>query len=102
MDNPGKTVQKSKHARPSIRKQRTTIVTSLLGGKIRLLRHNDHAMLYARAYIQGRYVSMRTMETSIRGASKVAEDWYFELETRVRQGDQLHEPVPTARVLLLL
>jgi hypothetical protein len=93
MDNLVKAVSRSKRARPSIRKQRTTIVTTLLGGKLRLLRHNDHAMLYARAYIQGRYVSTRTMETSIRGASKVAEDWYFDLKTRVRQGDQLHEPL---------
>ena len=93
IDNLVKAVLKSKRARPSIRKQRTTIVTTLLGGKIRLLRHNDHAMPYARAYLQGRYVSMRTMETSIRGASKVAEDWYFDLKTRVRQGDQLHEPL---------
>jgi len=33
------------------------------------------------------------METNIRNASKVAEDWFFELKTRVRQGDQLHEPL---------
>ena len=75
------------------RKQRTTIVTSLLGGKIRLLRYNDNPMLYARSYIQGRYVSVRTKETTIRKASKVAEEWFYELKTRVRQGEQLHEPL---------
>ena len=93
MDKTVKADQKKKHRRPSKANQRTTIVTSLLGGKIRLLRHNDNPMLYARSYIQGRYVSMRTMETSIRAASKVAEEWFYELKTRVRQGDQLHEPL---------
>ena len=77
MDKTVRAVQKSKHARPSLAKQRTTTVTSLLGGKIRLLRHNDNPMLYARSYVQGRYVSIRTMETSIRAASKVAEDCFL-------------------------
>ncbi|MEE2636643.1 MAG: hypothetical protein VYE68_05340 [Acidobacteriota bacterium] len=93
MDNTVKADRKKKTARPSSAKQRTTTVTSLLGGKIRLLRHNDNPTLYARSYIQGRYVKIRTMETSIRKASKVAEDWFYELQTRVRQGGQLHEPL---------
>jgi hypothetical protein len=33
------------------------------------------------------------MGISIRAASKVAEEWFFDLKTRVRQGDQLHEPL---------
>ena len=69
------------------------MVKSLLGGKIRLLRHNDNPMLYARSYQQGRYVKIRTMETTIGAASKVAEDWFYELKTRIRRGDQLHEPL---------
>ena len=93
MDKTVKADPNKKHARPALAKQRTTTVTRLLGGKIRLLRHNDNPMLYARSYVQGRYVSIRTMETGIRNASKVAEDWFFELKTRVRQGDQLHEPL---------
>ena len=93
MDKPVKANQKKKHARRSNAKQRTTTIKSLLGGKIRLLRHNDNPMLYARSYQQGRYVSIRTMETGIGAASKVAEDWFYELKARVRRGDQVHEPL---------
>ena len=93
MDKTVKADPHKKHARPSLAKQRTTTVTRLLGGKIRLLRHNDNPMLYARSYVQGRYVSIRTMETTIGAASKVAEDWFYELKARVRRGDQLHEPL---------
>lgn len=93
MDKTVKANQKKKRVRPSSANQRTTIVTSLLGGKIRLLRHNDNPMLYARSYVQGRYVSIRTMETGIGAASKFAEAWFYELKTRVRRGDSLHEPL---------
>jgi hypothetical protein len=93
MDKTVKANQKKKRVPPSSAKQRTTTVTSLLGGKIRLLRHNDNPMLYARSYIQGRYVSIRTMETTIGAASKIAEGWFYELKTRVRRGDSLHEPL---------
>ncbi len=93
MDNTVKPNKKKKTARPTRERQRTTVVTSLLGGKIRLLRHNDNPMLYARSYVQGRYVSIRTMETGIGAASKFAEAWFYELKTRVRRGDSLHEPL---------
>jgi integrase len=33
------------------------------------------------------------METSIRAASRIAEEWFYELKTRVQRGDQLHEPL---------
>ncbi len=45
MDKTVKANQKKKRVPPSLAKQRTTTVTSLLGGKIRLLRHNDNPML---------------------------------------------------------
>ena len=77
MDKPVKANQKKKTARPSSAKQRTPTVRSLLGGMIRLLHHNDNPMLYARSYIQGRYVSIRTMETTIGAASKIADDWFY-------------------------
>ena len=93
MDNTVKPNKKKKTARPTRERQRTTVVKSLLGGKIRLLRHNDNPMLYARSYVQGRYVKTRTMETTIGAASKIAENWFYELKTRVRQGEQLHEPL---------
>ena len=38
-------------------------------------------------------MSIRTMETTIGAASKVAEDWFYELKARVRRGGQLHEPL---------
>ena len=50
-------------------------------------------MLYARAYLQGRYVKIRTMETTVREASQVAEEWYLDLRERIRRGVQLHEPL---------
>jgi hypothetical protein len=93
MDKTVKPNQKKKRVPPSSAKQRTTTIKSLLGGKVRLLRHNDNPMLYARSYQQGRYVSIRTMETGIGAASKVAEDWFYELKARVRRGDQVHEPL---------
>ena len=85
--------QLSKPSRASRTSQRTSIVKILLGGKVRLLRHNDNPMLYARAYLQGRYVAIRTMETTIRQASQIAEEWYFDLRERIRRGVQLHEPL---------
>jgi hypothetical protein len=33
------------------------------------------------------------METTSGAASQVAEDWLFEMRTRIRQGDQLLEPL---------
>ena len=83
----------SKRSRASRTPQRTAIVKTLLGGKVRLLRHNRNPMLYARAYLQGRYVKIRTMETTIREASEVAEEWYLDLRERIRRGVQLHEPL---------
>ena len=83
----------SKPNRGSRTPQRTTIAKTLLGGKVRLLRHNSNPMLYARAYLQGRYVKIRTMETTVRGASQVAEEWYLDLRERIRRGVQLHEPL---------
>ena len=85
--------QLSKPSRASRTAQRTSIVKTLLGGKVRLLRHNRNPMLYARAYLQGRYVKIRTMETTIREASQIAEEWYFGLRERIRRGVQLHEPL---------
>ena len=85
--------QLSKPSRASRTSQRTSIVKILLGGKVRLLRHNDNPMLYARAYLQGRYVAIRTMETTIRQASQIAEEWYFDLREGIRRGVQLHEPL---------
>ncbi len=38
-------------------------------------------------------MSIRTMETTIGAASKIAEDWFYKLKTRVRRGDQVHEPL---------
>lgn len=97
MDNPTP-ASKSSLPRPASRTQRTVTVKSLLGGKVRLLRHNNNPMLYARASFQGGYVTLRTLETTIRAASQVAEDWYLDLRARARRGEQLHEPLFAALV----
>ena len=72
--------------------RRTTIVKVLLGGKVRLIRQNANPMLYARAYVQGRYIAHRTGEVIETRATEVAERWFYDLQHRIASGEQLHEP----------
>jgi hypothetical protein len=72
--------------------KRTTTVKALLGGKVRLIRQNRNPMLYARAFVQGRYVAVRTGFTGMRDASQFAEQWFYALQHRITSGEQLHEP----------
>ena len=73
--------------------KRTTIVRELLGGKVRLYRQNQNPMLYARAYLQGRYKVVRTGHTDEPAATKVAEQWFYGLQHRIQSGEHLHEPL---------
>ena len=50
-------------------------------------------MLYARAFVQGRYKVVRTSETTISRATPVAEGWFYDIQNRIRAGEQLHEPL---------
>ena len=74
------------------RPSRTVTIKKFLDGKVRLERKNDAPMLYARAYLQGKYVVVRTKETNFARAQAFAENWYLELRDRIRRGEQLHEP----------
>lgn len=49
-------------------------------------------MLYARAFVQGRYIPMRTGEVSETRATEVAERWFYDLQHRIASGEHLHEP----------
>ena len=72
------------------RPSRTVTIKKFLDGKVRLERKNDAPMLYARAYLQGKYVVVRTKETNFARAQAFAENWYLELRDRIRRGEQLH------------
>ena len=60
---------------------------------MRLIRQNQNPMLYARAFVQGRYKVVRTSETTISRATPVAEGWFYDIQNRIRAGEQLHEPL---------
>lgn len=72
--------------------KRTTTVCVLLGGKVRLIRQNQNPMLYARAFVQGRYAVTRTGCTSIATARPLAEKWFYNLQHRISAGEHLHTP----------
>lgn len=75
--------------------QTTSVVTKLMNGKLRLLRHNKNPMIYARAWLKGKgekgkEVSHRTGETELRPAKEVATHWYLEQLERIKKGEHLH------------
>jgi hypothetical protein len=72
------------------RQQRTLTVERLYRGKLRIERRNTSRMLYARAFLQGKYVVRSTGESTMGAATKVATDWYLEQLDRIRKGESLH------------
>jgi integrase len=65
----------------------------LLGGKVRLITQNQNPMLYARAFVQGKYKVVRSGETELNRAIPFAEQWFYDIQNRIRSGVQLHEPL---------
>lgn len=71
-------------------KQTTETLKKLMDNRLRLERRNANPMIYARTFLQGKNVVVRTGETSLKPATAVAKDWYLGLLERVRRGEQLH------------
>lgn len=71
-------------------KQTTETVKKLMDNRLRLERRNANPMIYARTFLQGKNIVLRTGETSLKPATAVAKDWYLGLLERIRRGEQLH------------
>ncbi len=72
------------------RRQTTETLQKLYDGKLRLERRNGGSKIYARTYMQGKSVIHSTGELTLRGATKIATDWYLDLRNRERHGEDLH------------
>jgi integrase len=72
------------------RHQTTETLATLNLGKLRLERRRTGKFIYARAFLQGRYVGCSTGEETLGAASKVAQTWYLEHLDRIRKGEHLH------------
>ena len=77
-------------------------VRKLLDGKVTLYTQNRNPMVYARAYAQGKRVYLRTGETDERKAVKVAERWFYDIQSRIQSGEHLHEPLFAELVMQFL
>ena len=77
-------------------------VRKLLDGKVTLYTQNRNPMVYARAYAQGKRVYLRTGETDERKAVKVAERWFYDIQSRIHSGEHLHEPLFAELVMQFL
>jgi len=72
--------------------QSTTTIIKLMGGKLRLERRNQNPMIYARSYVQGKDLVFRTGETGLVAATKVAEEWWHDVRSRVLNRENIHAP----------
>lgn len=72
------------------RHQTTDVVSKLYDGKLRLERRNGASVISARTFIQGKLIRKSTGESNVHAATKIATDWYLDLRTRERHGEDLH------------
>jgi hypothetical protein len=77
-------------AASSPRRQTTETVQKLYDGKLRLERRNGGTKIYARTFIQGKSLIHSTGERTLSAATKIATDWYLDLRSRERHGEDLH------------
>lgn len=74
----------------SARRQTTEVVSKLYDGKLRLERRNGASVISARTFIQGKLIRKSTGESNVHAATKIATDWYLDLRSRERHGEDIH------------